>query len=88
MLDHPEVFPDQNERNLSTFRKISIFPNFGAQNSSKNQEDFAILTLTKPLLEKPESQISSVMSWMKEVLAEELPESEDQSKESEDLGIF
>ena len=88
MLDHPEVFAEQNEPNLSTFRRISVFPSFNSQNSSNNQEDFAILTLTKPLLEKPESQISSVMSWMKEVLAEESPESEDQSKESEDLGIF
>jgi len=88
MLDHPEVFDEQNELNLSTFRKISIFPSFSAQNSSNNQEDFAILTLTKPLLEKPESQILSVMSWMKEVLAEELPELEDQSKESEDLAIM
>ena len=88
MLDHPEVFAEQNERNLSTFRKISIFPSFNAQNSSNKHEDFAILTLTKPLLEKPESQILNVMSWMKEVLAEELPKSEDQSKESEDLGIF
>ena len=74
LIRHPGVVDAEK---FPSVRKISIYPGYERENSS---DDFAILTLAEPIVDRSKSKIPSVIDWIEEVITESY-------NHSEELGI-